>query len=78
MSETNTAPVLLTVEQFAAKHSWARVGGLRHALFFRESNGFDVCVVRFGRKLLLDEAQVFSWLREKGGDLAGPSRRALS
>jgi hypothetical protein len=44
----------------------ASVGGLRGAIFFAESNGFDVCVVRFGRKLLLDEARVFAWMRERG------------
>lgn len=74
--DPNPVPVLLTVDGFCAKHPWARPGGLRHAAFFRDSNGFDECVVRFGRKLLLDEAKVFAWLRERGGSLSGSTTRA--
>jgi len=76
MSETTTAPVLLTVKAFCEKHNgWAKVGGIRHAIFFGESNGFNACIVRFGRKLLLDEAAVFAWLREHGHTL-GPTKAA--
>ena len=57
-------PCLLTVRQFCERHEWATTGGLRHLLFHRETNGFDRCVVRLGRKILLDEAAVFAWLRE--------------
>ncbi len=63
-------PVLLTIAQFRKKHPWATEGGLRHALHFGESTGFNTCVVRFGRKVLLDEAKVFEWLREHGKALS--------
>lgn len=76
MNETPQAPVLLTVRQFCERHPWARPGGLRHAIFFGESNGFNACTLRFGRKLLLDEARVFEWLRERGGSLSGSTTRA--
>lgn len=59
-------PSLLSVSQFCQKHEWANVGGIRHLLFNRETNGFDRCVVRLGRKILLDENAVFDWLRERG------------
>ncbi len=71
MGETTSAPVFLTVAQFCEKHAWARAGGLRHALFYRASNGLDRAVVFFGRRLLLDETAVFQWLRERGGSLSG-------
>ena len=78
-TETTTAsgvPVLLTVEQFCQRHPWAKVGGLRH-LLFHDTDGFrDACTLRFGRKLLLDEAAVFAWLRTQGthrGAMKGPT-----
>jgi len=67
MTETTSAPVLLTVAQFCERHSWAKVGGIRSAIFFRASNGFETCILRFGRKVLLDEAAVIAWLRGRGG-----------
>ena len=76
MNETTSTPTLLTVSGFCQRHEWARPGGLRHAIFFGESNGFNECVVRFGRKLLLDEVKVFRWLRERGGSLSGSTTRA--
>lgn len=67
MSDTTSAPaVLLTVRQFCERHSWARPGGLRHMIFHARTTGFGVCVRRFGRKVLLDEAAVYEWLRERG------------
>ncbi len=58
-------PCLLSVSQFCSKHDWATPGGIRHLLFNRETNGFKKCVVRLGRKILLDEGAVFEWLRER-------------
>ncbi len=59
-------PSLLSVSQFCAKHEWATPGGIRHLLFNRETNGFNRCVVRLGRKILLNEEAVFAWLQEGG------------
>lgn len=76
MSETTSAPVFLTVAQFCDRHPWAKVGGIRSAIFFRKSNGFEACILRFGNKLLLDEAAVVVWLRGRGparGSLKGPT-----
>lgn len=66
-SDSTQPPILLTIVQFCERHSWARPGGLRHAIFNKERNGFDQCIVRFGRKLLLDEAAVIAWMRAGGG-----------
>lgn len=60
-------PSLLSVSQFCNKHEWATPGGIRHLLFNRETNGFHRCVVRLGRKILLNEEAVFAWLQERGG-----------
>lgn len=76
MSETSSAPVFMTVAQFCEKHAWARPGGIRSAIFFARDNGFEGCLYRFGRKLLLDEAKVLEWIRQRGnraGSLQGES-----
>ena len=59
-------PTLLTVSQFVDRHPWCTRGGLRQILFERHTNGFDACVLRVGRKLLLDEDRVFQWLETHG------------
>lgn len=71
MSETTSAPVLLTVREFCNRHSWATAGGLRHVLFFRETNGLEAsgAIVRFGRRLLIDQAKFFRWLEADGRNL---------
>ena len=60
-------PTLLTVRQFCERHSWATAGGIRHLIFNESSNGFSKCIRRVGRKVLLNEAEVFSWIDENNG-----------
>ncbi len=38
------------------------MGGLRMLLFHSRTNGLESCVVRLGRKLLIDEADFVKWL----------------
>lgn len=38
------------------------MGGLRMLLFHSRTNGLEPCVVRLGRKLLIDEAAFVQWL----------------
>ena len=65
-------PSLLTVEQFAIKHpNWSQ-GALRNLVFLSEdrldakkpskANGMKSCLVRIGRKLLIDEDKFFEWV----------------
>lgn len=44
-------------------HDFPPRGGLRHLVFFSDTNGFDKVVVRAGRRILIDEAAFFEWLR---------------
>lgn len=50
-------------------------GGLRWLLFNREQNGFDRCVVRVGRRVFIDEAQLVAWLRAQN-EAAGRSAKS--
>jgi len=40
------------------------MGGLRMLLFHSRTNGLESCVVRLGRKLLIDEVAFVKWLEE--------------
>lgn len=54
--------ILLTVRQFSEKHKAFPEGGLRHQIFNAKDNGFNNCIRRMGRKVLIDEAAFFEWL----------------
>lgn len=56
---------LLTVRQFSQKHPAFPEGGLRYNIFHADKNGFTKCIRRIGRKVLLDEAEVFRWIDEQ-------------
>ena len=56
---------LLTVRQFSQKHPAFPEGGLRYNIFHAKQNGFSQCIRRIGRKVLLDEADVFRWVDDQ-------------
>jgi len=57
----------LTVEKTAKKYTEAGFtqGSVRWLLFNREHNGFARCVVRVGRRVLIDETELVAWLRDQ-------------
>ena len=61
------AKILLTVRQFSEKHPAFTQGSLRNLIFNAKQNGFDACLVRVGRKILIDEAAFFTWLNRING-----------
>lgn len=52
---------LIPVTQWADHHPWPPIGGLRHLVFHADSNGFGYCLVRIGRRVLIDEEKFFTW-----------------
>lgn len=61
---------LIPVTQWPRHHSWPPIGGLRHLIFYSKQNGFDSCLIRAGRRVLIDEDKFFTWIdsqKEKGG-----------
>ncbi len=68
---TDSRPHLIPVTEWPKHHSWPPLGGLRHLIFYAESNGFDRVIKRVGRRVLIDEAKFFEWVdaqnAEKGG-----------
>jgi len=59
-----TIPALWTVKQFSQQHQAFPEGGLRHRIFYAESNGLKEsgAIVRNGRRILIDEEKFFAWL----------------
>lgn len=57
--------IYLTVNQFCEKHKAFRPGGVRAQIFHADTNGLKEsgAIVRLGRKVLIDEALFFEWIR---------------
>ena len=62
-----TKPKLIPVTAWPDHHPWPPIGGLRHLIFFAETNGFNEVIRRVGRRVLLDEAAFFEWAGKQGG-----------
>lgn len=55
---------LLTIRQFCAKYPWPPEGGLRWLVFNAQENGFAKCIVRIGRRVLIDEQAFANWAED--------------
>ena len=60
-------PRLYTCNQFHNRHQWVSVASLRWLIFKRDTNGLEAsgAIVRLGRKVLIDEANFFTWLKNQ-------------
>lgn len=54
---------LIPVTKWNEFHTWPPIGGLRHLIFYENTNGFNHCVVRIGRRVLIDEVKFFEWAK---------------
>ncbi len=62
MEEPTNTRRLIPVTKWGDDHSWPSVSGLRHLIFYRDTNGFAMCVVKLGRNVLIDEKKFFEWV----------------
>jgi hypothetical protein len=53
----------LTIKQLVAKYPAFTEGGIRWQIFNSARTGFGRCMVRIGRRVLIDEAEFVAWLR---------------
>lgn len=58
---------LIPASTWSDHHPWPPIGGLRHLIFFAETNGFSSVVRRIGRRVLIDEEAFFTWANSHGG-----------
>jgi hypothetical protein len=56
---------LIPVTKWNDYHIWPPIGGLRHLIFYEQTNGFHHCVVRLGRRVLIDEEKFFEWVKNE-------------
>ncbi len=56
---------LIPVTKWKDYHPWPPIGGLRHLIFYENTNGFKSCVVRCGRRVLIDENKFFEWAADQ-------------
>lgn len=54
----------LTCKQFIEKYSWPPLGGLRHLIFYGDSNGFNKVIRRIGRRVLISEDEFVKWVEK--------------
>lgn len=60
----DNATQLIPVSQWKEYHPWPPEGGLRHLIFHEKTNGFSAVIRRVGRRVLIDEAAFFEWVKE--------------
>jgi hypothetical protein len=60
-----------TVVDWPKHHPWPSVSGLRHLIFHAQKFGFEKCIRRVGRRILISENDFFGWLASNGGDTSG-------
>ena len=53
------APRLIPLTEWNKHHPWPPQGGLRHLVFYENTNGFKDAFVRVGRRVLIDEKKFF-------------------
>lgn len=56
---------LMTIRQFASKHTAFTEGSLRHLIFYERTNGMSMCIRRVGRRVLIDEETFFLWIEQQ-------------
>lgn len=57
---------LIPVPKWNQYHEWPPQGGLRHLIFYANTNGFDRVIRRVGRRVLIDEDAFFNWVESNG------------
>jgi len=62
MNEQNSSRQLIPLTQWANHHAYPPIGQLRAMVFNAKKTGFDQCIRRIGRRVLIDEAAYFQWV----------------
>jgi len=55
----------IPVPRWNLYHAWPSVAGLRYLIFNCKHNGFEPCVKRVGRRVLIDEQAFEQWVEQK-------------
>ena len=64
MTETKR---MIPVTKWHEHHPWPSTAGLRWLIFNAETNGFNMCIRRAGRRVLIDEQAFFQSVDSQNG-----------
>ena len=62
---TDVMPRYIPVTKWNNYHPWPPPGGLRYLIFNGRKNGFEACLVRVGRRILINEMLFFVWIKKQ-------------
>lgn len=54
----------IPIPKWPEHYDWPSISGLRHLIFYEQTNGFHKVVRRVGRRVLIDEQAFFAWVEE--------------
>jgi hypothetical protein len=59
----------VTIRQLTTSNPAFTEGGIRALIFRAESNGFNRCIRRIGRKILISKSAFSRWIEDQNGDV---------
>ena len=65
MTDETTKRRLIPLTAWPSQHIYPPLEQLRALVFNSKTNGFERCIRRVGKRILIDEAQYFNWVDEQ-------------
>lgn len=62
MTDEPTKRRLIPLTSWNNHHAYPPLGQLRALVFNAKNNGFERCIRRVGKRILIDEAEFFAWV----------------
>jgi hypothetical protein len=59
----------VTIRQLATRYPAFTEGGIRALIFRSKNNGFDSCIRRIGRKILISKSAFSQWIEAQNGEV---------
>ncbi len=59
----------VTIRQLTTNHPAFTEGGIRALIFRADRNGFNRCIRRIGRKILISKSAFSRWIEEQNGEV---------
>jgi hypothetical protein len=60
-----TSTRYIPIPKWGQYHEWPSIGGLRHLVFHKNTNGFATAFKKVGRIILIDEVEFFAFIERK-------------
>lgn len=64
-SHTYSPPKLIPLVKWPSIHGAPSIGTLRHLVFFKKTNSFDSVLRYIGKRIYIDEAAFFEWVKRQ-------------